>query len=72
VRYLKIDSSFIRDVARDAEDQAMVRGIVAIARELGVLTVAEGIEDDATLRLLSEYGVDYAQGYLIGRPAPVV
>jgi PAS domain S-box-containing protein len=71
VRYLKIDSSFIRDVARDAEDQAMVRGIVAIARELGVLTVAEGIEDDATLRLLREYGVDYAQGYLIGRPAPV-
>jgi EAL domain-containing protein (putative c-di-GMP-specific phosphodiesterase class I) len=49
----------------------MVRGIVAIARELGVLTVAEGIEDQATLRLLREYGVDYAQGYLIGRPAPI-
>jgi PAS domain S-box-containing protein len=72
VRYLKIDTSFIRDVAHDTEDQAMVRGIVAIARELGVLTVAEGIEDDATLRLLRQYGVDYAQGYLIGRPAPVV
>ena len=71
VRYLKIDTSFIRGVAYDRDDQAMVRGIVAIARELGVLTVAEGIEDEATLRLLREYGVDYAQGYLIGRPAPI-
>jgi PAS domain S-box-containing protein len=72
VRYLKIDSSFIRDVARDPGDQALVRGIVAIARELGVLTVAEGIEDERTLQLLRNYGVDYAQGYLIGRPAPIL
>src|SRR5436190_17799810 len=72
VRFLKIDRSFIRDVAHDSQDQAMVRGIVAIARELGVLTVAEGIEDEATLALLRDYGVDYAQGFLIGRPAPIV
>ena len=71
VGYLKIDQSFVRDLASSAEDQAMVRGIVAIARELGVLTVAEGIEDEATLKLLREFGVDYAQGYLIGRPAPL-
>ncbi len=45
----------------------MVRGIVAIARELGVLTVAEGIEDEATMSLLPSTSVDYAQGYLIGR-----
>jgi PAS domain S-box-containing protein len=71
VGYLKIDASFVRDLASSREDQAMVRGIVAIARELGVLTVAEGIEDEVTLRLLRGYGVDYAQGYLIGRPAPL-
>jgi PAS domain S-box-containing protein len=71
VRYLKIDSSFVRDLTTSREDQAMVRGIVAIAREFGVLTVAEGIEDEATLGLLHDYGVDYAQGYLIGRPAPL-
>jgi PAS domain S-box-containing protein len=71
VGYLKIDTSFIRHLAASREDQAMVRGIVAIARELGVLTVAEGIEDEATLGLLRDYGVDYAQGYLIGPPVPL-
>jgi PAS domain S-box-containing protein len=72
VRYLKIDRSFIIDLASSPADQAMVRGIVAIARELGVLTVAEGIENEATLRLLCDYGVDYVQGYLIGPPVPLV
>ena len=71
VSYLKIDSSFVRNVANDRDDQAMVRGIVAIARELGLLTVAEGIEDPAALELVRSYGVDFAQGYLIGRPAPL-
>src|SRR6266511_3263381 len=55
----------------DEEDHGLVKGIVAIARELGVLTVAEGVEDEATLWLLRETGVDYLQGYLIGRPAPL-
>jgi PAS domain S-box-containing protein len=72
VGYLKIDTSFVSDLATNHDDQAMVRGIVAIARELGVLTVAEGIEDETTMALVSDYGVDYAQGYLIGRPVPLV
>jgi PAS domain S-box-containing protein len=71
VRYLKIDTSFVQDAATNLDDQAMLRGIVAIARELKVLTVAEGIEDARTLQLVSELGVDYAQGFHIGRPAPV-
>ena len=71
VGYLKIDTSFVSDLATSHEDQAMVRGIVAIARELGVLTVAEGIEDEATMELLSDYDVDFAQGYLIGPPVPL-
>jgi len=71
VRYLKIDTSFVRNASQSREDQAMIRGIVAIAKELGVLTVAEGIEDAATLQMVSDYGVDFAQGFHIGRPAPV-
>src|SRR5436190_13860430 len=71
VRFLKIDTSFVRNVSSSREDQAIVRGIVAIARELGVRTVAEGIEDAGTLELVSDYGVDFAQGFHIGRPAPV-
>jgi PAS domain S-box-containing protein len=71
VGYLKIDTSFVAGLASNREDRAMVRGIVAIARELEVLTVAEGIEDEATLGLLRDYGVDYLQGYLLGPPAPL-
>lgn len=71
IHYLKIDTSFVREAATNRDDQAMLRGIVAIARELKVLTVAEGIEDAKTLELVSEIGVDYAQGFHIGRPAPV-
>lgn len=71
VGFLKIDTSFVTGLASNREDRAMVRGIVAIARELGVLTVAEGIEDEATLGLLRDYGVDYLQGYLFGAPVPL-
>jgi EAL domain-containing protein (putative c-di-GMP-specific phosphodiesterase class I) len=71
VGYLKIDTSFVSGLASSREDQAMVRAIVAIARELGMLTVAEGIEDEATLGLLRDYGVDYVQGYLFGPPVPL-
>jgi PAS domain S-box-containing protein len=71
VRFLKIDTSFVRNLSASREDQAMVRGIVAIAHELDVLTVAEGIEDAQTLELVTDYGVDFAQGFHIGRPAPV-
>jgi EAL domain-containing protein (putative c-di-GMP-specific phosphodiesterase class I) len=48
-----------------------VQSIVLIARGLGVRTVAEGVEDAAALRLLREYGVDRAQGWHLGAPAPV-
>ncbi|MGA8218252.1 MAG: EAL domain-containing protein, partial [Solirubrobacterales bacterium] len=47
-----------------------VRAVVQIARSLGKTTVAEGVEDERTLELLRDYGVDYAQGYYIGRPEP--
>lgn len=68
VDYLKIDGSFIRDLPRDAVDEHVVKAMVEVARGMGKQTVAEFVEDEETLRLLREYGVDYAQGYHIGRP----
>ena len=69
--YLKIDGEFIRDLATNRADQALVRSLVQIAKELGKQTVAEFVEDEATLQILHQLGVDYAQGYHIGRPAPL-
>ncbi|MFZ5815947.1 MAG: bifunctional diguanylate cyclase/phosphodiesterase [Bacillota bacterium] len=71
VDYLKIDGSFIRNLARDPVDQELVRAMVQVARALGRKTIAESVEDGETLELLRQLGVDYAQGYHIGRPVPV-
>lgn len=70
VDYLKIDGGFIRDLPRNPVDQHLVRAMVEVAHGLGKRTIAEFVGDEATLRLLREYGVDYAQGYFIGRPEP--
>jgi diguanylate cyclase (GGDEF)-like protein len=66
--YLKIDIEFIRGVRRSATDQQIVKAMVSIARSLGRQTIAEGVEDAATLKLLRDYGVDYAQGFHVGQP----
>ncbi len=71
VDYLKIDGSFVQDLAMNATDQHLVRAIVTVAKGLGKKTIAEFVGDDATLRLLTEYGVDFAQGYHIAHPAPL-
>ena len=69
--YLKIDGEFIRGVATDRADQILVRSLVQIATELGKRTIAEFVEDEPTLEMLRRLGVDYAQGYHVGRPAPL-
>ncbi len=68
---LKIDRSFVCGLLRDPQDEAVVRAIVGIAREFGLLTTAEGVEDIGTRIRLVELGVDQLQGFLIGHPAPV-
>jgi diguanylate cyclase (GGDEF)-like protein/PAS domain S-box-containing protein len=70
VDYIKIDGSFIRDLARNADDRILVKAIGEIAHGFGKKTVAEFVENAETLELLNTYGIDYAQGYHIGRPAP--
>jgi PAS domain S-box-containing protein len=72
VDYLKIDIEFVRDLLTNEDDRQVVRAIVGVAKEYGMQTVAEGVEDQATLELLVSFDVDYAQGYWIGRPAPIV
>lgn len=70
-QYLKIDIEFVRDVTHSPRDQAVVSAIVGLARGFGQETIAEGVEDEETARILRELGVTFAQGYLFGRPSPL-
>ena len=70
-RYLKIDVEFVRNVASDETDHQVVKAIVGIAHSLGKLTIAEGVEDAATLTVLRDLDVDYAQGFYLGNPEPL-
>jgi EAL domain-containing protein (putative c-di-GMP-specific phosphodiesterase class I) len=65
---LKIDGAFVQGMASSQIDQAMVQSMNQVAHALGKLTIAEYVQDAATLELLREYGVDYAQGNYIGKP----
>jgi diguanylate cyclase (GGDEF)-like protein len=69
VDYVKLDGSFIRNLAHDSLDQHLVKAMVEVARGLGKETIAESVEDEATVDLLRKYGVGYAQGYHIGKPS---
>ena len=70
-RYLKIDMEFVRDINTDPSDKEIVRSIVGIAHTLGKEAIAEGVESPDVLQTLRELGVDYAQGFYIGRPEPL-
>jgi diguanylate cyclase (GGDEF)-like protein/PAS domain S-box-containing protein len=72
VDYIKIDGVFVRDMADDAMDQAIVEAINRIAHILGLKTVAEFVEDADILERLRGIGVDYAQGYFIAKPEALV
>ena len=71
-QYLKIDGDFIRGLPASAKDQLVVKALVELARGMGKQTIAEYVEDAATMELLRDYGVDYAQGFEVGRPHPVL
>jgi EAL domain-containing protein (putative c-di-GMP-specific phosphodiesterase class I) len=67
-RYLKIDGDFIRTLPASHKDQLVVQALVGVARGMGKQTIAEYVGDEPTMRLLRDYGVDYAQGFKVGRP----
>ncbi|MEJ2645222.1 MAG: EAL domain-containing protein [Gammaproteobacteria bacterium] len=71
VDFIKIDGNFVRDMARDPIDRAMVEAINQVGHVIGLQTIAEFVENDEILAQLREIGVDYAQGYGIARPQPV-
>jgi diguanylate cyclase (GGDEF)-like protein/PAS domain S-box-containing protein len=69
--YLKIDGSFIRNLARDTVNQAMVTAMIKLARTLNFKVIAEQVEDSSSLDAARRMGVDYVQGYAVGRPQPL-
>jgi diguanylate cyclase (GGDEF)-like protein/PAS domain S-box-containing protein len=69
--YLKIDGSFMQNLARDSVSQAMVAATIKLARSLNFKVIAEQVEDAAGLDAARSVGVDYVQGYAVGRPKPL-
>jgi len=67
---LKVDRAFVREMLRDPRQAAIVRGIVALAKSLGLTVVAEGVETEGQAELLRREGCDRMQGYLYDRPLP--
>ncbi len=70
VDFVKIDGSFIKGLLLNQDDVVFVKALNDAVQGFGKYTIAEFVEDEATLAILRDIGVDYAQGYLIGRPAP--
>jgi diguanylate cyclase (GGDEF)-like protein/PAS domain S-box-containing protein len=71
VDFLKIDGIFIRDIATNAINRAMVKAINEVGHVMGISTVAEYVEDETTLQVVRELGLDYAQGYAVGTLRPL-
>ncbi len=71
IKYLKIDIEFVRDLVASSANQHVVQAIVNLAKGFGCQTVGEGVEDAETLKRLRDFGVDFAQGFYLGRPAPL-
>jgi len=69
VDIVKIGDTFIKEIASHPDDQIFVKSLTEVVKGLGKKTIAEGVEDEATLLLLREYDVDFAQGYHVGKPA---
>ena len=70
VDILKIDGSFITDLETDSVDQLLVKSMIDIAHSLGKKTVAEYVEKQSTMDILKKFGIDYIQGFLVGKPSP--
>ncbi|HEX8606519.1 MAG TPA: bifunctional diguanylate cyclase/phosphodiesterase, partial [Pseudoduganella sp.] len=67
---LKIDKSFVRDLAHSADDQAIARAIISLSHQLQMRVIAEGVETEQQREFLTQYGCDEMQGYLFSRPVP--
>jgi diguanylate cyclase (GGDEF)-like protein len=70
IDFVKIEGEFIKNMTRDRKDLAFVKTMALLAREFGIQTVAEYVEDENILEAVRQVGIDYGQGYCIGRPSP--
>jgi diguanylate cyclase (GGDEF)-like protein/PAS domain S-box-containing protein len=71
ISYLKIDGEFVRELPRSKTDQMIIKALVEACGGLGIKTVAEFVADEEILDQVRDLGVDYAQGYFLGKPTPV-
>jgi len=71
ISYLKIDGEFVRELTTSQTDRLIVKALVEVCAGLGIKTIAEFVSDQQTMDLVTDLGVDYAQGYHLGRPEPV-
>jgi EAL domain-containing protein (putative c-di-GMP-specific phosphodiesterase class I)/CHASE1-domain containing sensor protein len=69
--YIKIDGEFVRNCTVDVTDRLVIRAVVKLAQGLGTRTIAEFVGDEKTFQTVAALGVDYAQGFHLGKPAPV-
>jgi EAL domain-containing protein (putative c-di-GMP-specific phosphodiesterase class I) len=70
IDFIKIDQSFVRNLAPGSEDMVLCEAIIAMAHKLGIRLVAEGVETESQRALLARNGCDYGQGYLFSQPVP--
>lgn len=71
ISYLKIDGEFVRELPHSPVDQRIIGALVQVCTGLGIKTVAEFVQDERTMEMIRELGVDFAQGYFLGKPTPV-
>jgi len=72
IKYLKIDGSLVQNITTDPYKQHAIETIVAMAKKLNLKTIAEYVENEETVNILREIGVDYLQGFYIGKPMPLM
>jgi EAL domain-containing protein (putative c-di-GMP-specific phosphodiesterase class I) len=70
ITHLKIDIEFVRDLVTNPDNLHVVKAIVSLAHAFGCQTIAEGVEDEQALTMLRAEGVNFAQGFHLGRPRP--
>ena len=71
VDYIKLDGYFVKNMVTDKLDRTMVEAINQVGHSMNIETIAEFVEDEKTLDAVRETGIDYAQGYVIAKPAPL-
>ena len=71
VQYIKLDGVFVRDILENPLSEAIVASMTSIAKVMHALTIAEHVENDLIMQRIRQYGIDYAQGFAIGKPRPL-